>query len=231
MDDIDRREDKANTLLGQSIRELRRQRGLSIEALAASAGLSVALVSKIERNLVNPSITSLRKLSKALEVPTAFFFAREMSEHIELVAVNSKRIYSYPRAKVSYTVITSPISEETRMFMIEALPGAQGGTEAICHRGFEQGMVIEGELEITVGENVYHLRPLDTIFFPSAVPHRWRNTGSVRCRSIWVISTNYSLAHDNRPGADHSEFPTSGTCRFDESPVIVSSEGSEARPD
>ncbi|MEA4884550.1 MAG: helix-turn-helix domain-containing protein [Clostridia bacterium] len=181
-------------LLGAAIRELRVQKGMTIEELAEASQLSTGLISKIERDLGNPSISSLRRISKALGVPTAFFFAREPGAHNEQVSHNNKRVYAYPRSRVSYTAIVSPVSDDVEFFMIEAMPGARGGTEAVCHQGFEQGMVVEGCLEVTVGDRVFNLGLLDTISFPSAIPHMWANKGPERCRSIWAIATKHPLA-------------------------------------
>ncbi len=181
-------------LLGAAIRELRVQKGMTIEELAAAAQLSTGLISKIERDLGNPSISSLRKISKALGVPTAFFFAREPGTHDDQVSYNNKRVYAYPRSRVSYTALVSPVSDDVKFFMIEAMPGARGGTEAVCHQGFEQGMVVEGCLEVIVGDRVFNLGALDTISFPSTVPHMWINRGNERCRSVWAITTKHPLS-------------------------------------
>jgi len=181
-------------LLGAAIRELRIQKGIKIEKLAEMSGLSTGLISKIERDLGNPSISSLRKISRALGVPTAFFFAREPGAQCGQVSYNNKRVYAYPRSRVSYTAIVSPVSDDVKFFMIEAMPGSRGGTEAVCHEGFEQGMVVEGRLEVVVGDRAFSLGVLDTISFPSTIPHMWINKGPERCRSIWAITTKHPLA-------------------------------------
>ncbi|MDD3599098.1 MAG: helix-turn-helix domain-containing protein [Firmicutes bacterium] len=193
MTDIDHVGSSEEVSLGAAMRELRVEKGMTIEELAEAAGLSTGLISKIERDLGNPSINSLRAISKALGVPTAFFFARETGTSSELISCNNKRVYTYPRSHVSYTAIISPVSDDFKVFMIEAMPGARGGKEATCHQGFEQGMVIEGHLELTVGDRVFELGPFDTASFPSTVPHVWENKGSERCRSIWAITTSHPL--------------------------------------
>jgi transcriptional regulator with XRE-family HTH domain len=191
--------------LGAAIRELRLEKGMTIEELAEAAELSTGLISKIERDLGNPSINSLRKISKALGVPTAFFFAREAGTHDEQISYNNKRVYAYPRSLVSYTAIISPVSDDVKFFMIEAMPGARGGKEAVCHQGFEQGMVIEGHLELTVGDRVFELGPFDTMSFPSTVPHIWVNKGTEVCRSIWAITTKHPLGMFDLAEASGSE--------------------------
>lgn len=199
MVDLDPTDGVGEVSLGSSIRQVRTRKQMTVEELARASGLSVALISKIERGQGNPSINSLRQIAKALGVPTAFFFARENEGEDEKVAHNSKRVYAYPHSRVSYTAIVSPVSDDVKFLMIEALPGAEGGTEAICHQGFEQGMVIEGELEMTVGEQTFMLKPLDTISFPSTIPHRWVNKGNVPSRSIWAIAITHPLGAFRAP--------------------------------
>ena len=184
-------DDKENEILGEIIRTLRQKNKFTIEECAHRAELSVALISKIERGLVNPSIQTLRRIAKALSVPTAFFFAREEQGPEKNTQINNKRIFSYPSSKVSYTAIMSKCSDKVRMFMIEAFPGAQGGEKAFQHQGFEQGIVIEGTLEIEIGEEKFTLNKFDTISFPSFLPHIWRNEGDEICRSIWAIYADY----------------------------------------
>ena len=177
---------KKNRSLGASVRLLRTNKGMTVEALAEAASLSTAMISKIENGKGNPSINSLRKIAKALEVPMAFFFAQEDLEPEE-AAVNKKRVYLDSRSSASYTASISPVSDNVSFFMIECKPGAAGGSEPVGHIGFEQGIVIEGELEMTVGDQVHQLKPYDTISFPSKLPHRWANKGDVVARSIWVV--------------------------------------------
>lgn len=179
--------------LGASIRQIRQQKQMTVEQLAQSSGLSIALISKIERGLGNPSINSLRQIAKALGVPTALFFASESNDGSDRVGYNNKRVYAYPRSRVSYTALVSPIADDVNFLVIEAMPGAAGGSEPICHQGFEQGMVIEGTMDLTVGDRTYHLEPMDTISFPSTIPHRWVNVGKTRCRSVWAIAANHPL--------------------------------------
>lgn len=193
MTDIDHLDSNQEASLGAAMRDLRVQQGMTIEELAEAAGLSTGLISKIERDLGNPSINSLRKIAKALGVPTAFFFAREAVTHDEQISYNHKRVYAYPRSLVSYTAIVSPISDDVKFLMIESLPGAHGEKDAVCHQGFEQGMVVEGHLEFTLGDRVFKLGPSDTISFPSTVPHTWANKGPGKCRCIWVIATKHPL--------------------------------------
>ncbi|MGL6021122.1 MAG: cupin domain-containing protein [Gibbsiella quercinecans] len=56
----------------------------------------------------------------------------------------------------------------------------------IEHHGEEMGYVLEGELELHLGEDIWHLEPGDSFYFPSHVPHGYRNPGTVVARVLWV---------------------------------------------
>lgn len=178
-----------NVALGEVIRQLRAQKGMSLEELGRYANLSAAMISKVERGLGNPSLKTLRQISEGLGVPVAHFFAHELSPGADVIAFNHKRIYTYESA--TYTVVSSTVPRHTTMLLLEAQPGAERGSEAIPHRpheGFEQAMVIQGTLDITVGGKVFVLGPMDTLAFPSTLAHSWTNRGPGVCRAVWAIS-------------------------------------------
>ncbi|MEX2540583.1 MAG: helix-turn-helix domain-containing protein [Trueperaceae bacterium] len=177
--------------LGEAIRTLRRNRQMTLEELGKLSSLSTAMISKIESGNGNPSINSLRQISEALGVPVAYLFSHEIDPNPDPVAYNHKRIYSYEG--VTFTVLASPYSRQQKLFLFEAEAGAERGSTRIPHEpheGFEQGIVIEGEIEFTVSGKIYPLRRFDTISFPSILHHSWINRTSDVCRAVWSISMN-----------------------------------------
>ena len=189
MSDTTTREAHVEQALGEAIRRVRSQRGMTLEELGRESNLSPAMISKVERGMGDPSLKSLRQISEALGVPVAYFFAQEAAPEPDPVAVNHKRIYTYEKA--TYTVVASQIASRSTLLLLEAQPGAERGSEAIPHRpheGFEQAIVIEGELEVTVGGVTQILGPLETISFPSTLRHSWTNHGSSVCRAVWSIT-------------------------------------------
>ncbi len=66
-------------------------------------------------------------------------------------------------------------------------PGG-GSNGEYTHEGEEFGIVLAGELELTVGEGVYYVKEGDTFYFPSTKPHGFYNRGEKEASVIWVIS-------------------------------------------
>ncbi len=182
------KEPTANSL-GRIIRSLRIRKGLTLEELAQRSDLSAAMISKVESGQTSPSINSLRNISEALSVPVAYMFSAETTAVAEPVSFNHKQIYTYK--DVTYTVIMSPTASNSKLFLFEAQPGAERGSIRVPHLqhdGFEQGIVIEGQIEMTVGGSVYVLGQYDTISFPGLLQHSWVNHGPAVCRAVWSIS-------------------------------------------
>ena len=66
-------------------------------------------------------------------------------------------------------------------------PGADTGEDLLTHSGEEGGVIIDGELELTVAGETHLLGPGDAYYFDSSLPHRFRNTGQVTVR---IVSAN-----------------------------------------
>lgn len=68
-------------------------------------------------------------------------------------------------------------------------PGAtsMSGGEMVSHEGYEYGYVTEGELEVTVGEEVFTLHAGESLGFDSSIPHVFRNSGLTEMHGIWFV--------------------------------------------
>ena len=80
------------------------------------------------------------------------------------------------------------LSGELELLVCELKPGGESGAEAYTHEGEEAGIVMEGELELWVGAERYHLAPSDSFGFPSPTPHRYRNPAQSVTRIVWSIT-------------------------------------------
>ena len=60
-------------------------------------------------------------------------------------------------------------------------PGADTGDDMLSHEGEECGIVIQGTVEVTIGEQIHQLAPGDGYYFDSRTPHRFRNVGEQEC--------------------------------------------------
>jgi len=177
--------------LGARIRLLRRQRNLSVQALAHEAGVSPAMISQIERGLSTPSLRSLRQLSSVLGVPMSWFF--EVTERggarnsNYVVRGAHRRLLRLTQTGVMKQLL-SPETDGRMMEMYELtleIGGSSGGDFHYA-RGEKAGVVLAGILRLWLDEEAIILRPGDSFQFPSTVPHRFDNPASEPTRVLWI---------------------------------------------
>ena len=181
--------DNETSRIGGQLRYQRRLRGLTLQGLAARAACSESMVSKIETGRVNPSLTLLSRLAKALEVNVSTFFADDQSGDVVMRAGTRPRLDSDALRQGDGVTLErlAPCAEGSMLqanIHIVAVGGSSDGL--ISHVGEELGFVIEGELELEVAGRRYRLLPGDSFYFPSDRPHGYRNVGQTEARVVWV---------------------------------------------
>ena len=92
-------------MLGEHVRNIRKKRGITLKELAEKTGLSIGYISQIERNLTDPSLSTLRKLSAALDIPTYLFMGGESSTGLTTRQADMM-ILSQPNSNVRYHLLT-----------------------------------------------------------------------------------------------------------------------------
>jgi transcriptional regulator with XRE-family HTH domain len=143
---------------GSEVRALRKARSLSLNELAGETGLSVGYLSQIERGISSPSLKALGAIARALGVTVGWFFsggdAGPAEEKGFVVRQQNRRRIIFREGFVDY--LLSPNLEGNLEFILTHFsPGASTG-EQYTHRGEEGGMVLEGRLEITIGERTFY---------------------------------------------------------------------------
>ena len=173
-------------LIGEKIKQLRLQRGLTQEELADRCELSKGFISLVERDLTSPSIATLQDMLASLGSDLSRFFAEQSNEKIVFgdddicVKEDSEGIKGYIRWLV-------PTAQNNAMEPILVELGA-GGETALQdpHEGEEIGYVISGSLTIEIGERSVKAKKDESFCFKPSAPHRVLNTGKTPCKFIWV---------------------------------------------
>ena len=174
-------------MIGERIRHKRNEIKMSMKVLAEKTGLTSGFISQVERELAEPSITSLRKIAEALGVAVFYFFTEE--KNIGIVVRNNKRqSRNFPKSHLTYELLSPDLNRQMEMFMASLEPGAETCDEPLAHNGEEVTHVLEGTMWIKIGEDEYILETGDTIYYFSSIPHRIVNTGSGMLRFISTIT-------------------------------------------
>lgn len=177
-------------LIGERLRALRTERGMTIQELAAKAGLSVGSISQIERGNSNPSVGTLQKLKGALGVNLWAFLE---SPGIETVQESNfvRRKNNRPKIVAGHGHLTkellSPKDNNELRFMILTLPPGASTGDILAGPGEKGGYVMAGSVELTVGNVVETIDEGDSFQFKSGLPHQLVNTSDREAKLIWII--------------------------------------------
>lgn len=163
--------------IGMRLRRLRERHGFSQRELAKRAGVSNATISLIEQNRASPSVGSLKKVLDGIPVSLADFFADDQPGRMR-VFFQAADLVELAGGRVSYRQVGRDLSGRAMQILHERYtPGADTGPTPLTHTGEEGGIVISGEVELSVGDDRRTLRPGDAYYFDSRIPHRFRNVG------------------------------------------------------
>jgi transcriptional regulator with XRE-family HTH domain len=185
-------EDTKTSQLGELIRDLRRARGMTLQELADEIGKSVGYMSQIERNKSTLTIAALMSISRALGVPMNWFFqdAGDVTagERDIVVRRSSRRSMQFTNLGIREELLSPNLRGPLELLLSVIEPGASSGEEPYSHSGHEAGLVIQGTLELWVGERCFQLEEGDSFAFTSTEPHRCRNPGTIQTKIVWVIT-------------------------------------------
>jgi transcriptional regulator with XRE-family HTH domain len=178
--------------VGRRIRELRREHKLSLETIADRTDLSIGFLSQIERGLSSPSLRVLATLADVLGVGIAALFGASPNADGAPDQVVTRGLQR-PELKLWRTGVSkqllSPASPDNRLnlFLVHLEPGGSTGDELYTHDGEEAGLVLEGEMMLTVDSETWSLKTGDSFRFASRRPHRFSNPANdAKAVVLWV---------------------------------------------
>ena len=190
---------KRHDHIGVEIKQLRKARKMTLKDLSARSGISVSYISTIERGAGKPSVDAVEAIANALEVDVHWFFpARRGAGPMERAYIvradhrrNLNRVYNQSPAEIGYhdALLSSSIGGRFYMGMSRYAPGADRPDEPFHqHGGEEHGVVIRGELEMSLGDEVITLREGDSYSFDASIPHHGRNRSDAETILVWAVS-------------------------------------------
>lgn len=172
--------------VGQRLKAIRNQKGLSQRELAKRAGVTNSTISMIEKNSVSPSVSSLKKVLQGIPMSLVEFFAEDLeSDAHQPVVYSPEEFMDLSVNNVQLKLVGKAYGRRALAFMIETYePGADTGADLYVHDGEEAGLVISGAFELTVSGEIYHLKQGDAYYFDSTRPHRFRNPYDEPCEIV-----------------------------------------------
>jgi len=191
-------DDSEEQSISRRLADLRKEHRYSIRKLADRAGVSASLISDVERGKVEPSISTLKRLSEALGTTLTYFFSEQGPQSGRVVRAAERVVLggtddsiAEVRSAIQTSGIRFELASPEQAEKIEAIygryePGASLGEEPVTHEGEEWGMVLSGRLKVWVGDEIHFLDPGDSIWYPSTIPHRMENVADGPTEYIWI---------------------------------------------
>ncbi|MEO6825712.1 MAG: XRE family transcriptional regulator [Microbacteriaceae bacterium] len=156
------------------IRAIRSAQGMSLRRLAAAAGVSVGLVSQVERGLTEPSLETMRKIAAALNVPLFSLFSNGAHD-VEVVRADARIEIKSPHGGIRYSRLSSS-SGVMELLQGTLGPHGRSAPEPHTHPAHECVLVLSGRLTIHVDGTAHDLQIGDSCYFDSQHPHFYENT-------------------------------------------------------
>ena len=189
-----KREKVLEVAIGREVRAFRKAQGTTVAELSETTGLSIGMLSKIENGNTSPSLQTLQALANALSVPLTSFF-RQFEERREAVHTKAgeglKAEREGTRAGHQYNLLGHIGSNASGVivepYLIE-LTAESDTFETFQHGGIETIYMLEGEVDYRHGNDVFTLKPGDTLFFDADAPHGPEKLTTLPARYLSIIS-------------------------------------------
>ena len=173
--------------IGARLQLVRKNKGLSQRELAKRVGVTNSTISLIEQNKVSPSVSSLKKVLDGISM--ADFFTLDIDTR-----PTDQPFYGVDEQPdmgsndIHYFLVGHHRPRRQMCVLREVMePGSDTGSGMITHDGEEGGVVLAGQVEITVADQVRVLGPGEGYYFDCRKPHRFRNLGD--CDAVIVSAS------------------------------------------
>jgi transcriptional regulator with XRE-family HTH domain len=199
------------------LRAERERRGMSLRELARRLAISPSAVSQIETGRARPSVATLWAIVTELGMSLDDLFQQETgAEHrgardataVRAGPVVTERTREAIRLAtgVRWERLTADADPDVDFIWVDYEVGGSSSPDdsLVRHAGREYGLVLTGELEVTVGFETSVLGPGDSISFESTTPHRLRNVGDEPVTGVWVVVGRHG---SDRRQASHGAEP------------------------
>lgn len=174
-------------LSGARIRDSRRRANLTLQQLSDLAGISVGFLSLVERDKATPSLGTLAQLAGALEVSIEYFIATPKVTD-SFTRADQRSRFAVADSSLQYEKLSTDLPGGTLTSLIIHVPVGYA-SELTSHPGEEMLVVLEGEVQLVLGENRFAMQPGDSLHFMGETAHSFANSGNTPARILWTGTT------------------------------------------
>jgi len=181
--------------VGEKLRTLRLRKSMGLVELGKHTGLSAAMLSKLERGRLFPTLPTLLRVAMVFGVGLDYFFTDERKRHVVAIVRRQERL-RFPenpdRPPIAYQFESLDFKANDRKLNafyadFESLSAEKARMHQ--HAGVELLYLISGRLALTIGSDTHLLNAGDAIYFDSAVRHNYRRIGAHPCNAVIVTTS------------------------------------------
>jgi transcriptional regulator with XRE-family HTH domain len=196
---------------GTKLRAKRLRQKMTLKQLAEKTGLSISLLSEIERGLAQPSMSSLKRIVRAMDL-SMFNLVEEQADpngnqgrlalrstraaspeayitDIRIVRAGKRKKLMYPSFPALFELLTPDLNRMIEILYGKFEPGFNSGPEPIKDPPGEKcAIILEGCLEMEIGEKTVRLEEGDSVYYPGDAQVSLKVIGNKACHSILVVT-------------------------------------------
>lgn len=180
--------------IGEKLRLLRLRKSMGLVELGRHTGLSAAMLSKLERGKLFPTLPTLLRIAMVFGVGLDHFFTDERKRHVVAIARKRERL-RFPASpggsSVAYhfeSLDFKATERKLNAFYAEFEPLSGAKARPHQHAGVELLYLISGKLELTIGSDTHTLEEGDAVYFDSAVRHSYHRAGKEPCTGVVITA-------------------------------------------
>jgi transcriptional regulator with XRE-family HTH domain len=175
--------------LGERIKRFRLERNLTLKDVELAAKVSATHVSEIERGMTSPTVGALTRIARALGTEPSYFLRREVYPACSVVRQSDRHALEDHAWGAKISRLSNGVSGADMSFLeFEISTGHEREIRPRTHSGETLVHVLQGLLEVRVGEDMHLLKEGDSLHFQSREPHAARNIGDGTARFLWVAT-------------------------------------------
>ena len=177
--------------LGLRLKEFRTRRGLSQTELAKLVGVTPSTISRVESNIIYPSLPALLKMAEVLAVELSSFFKESIDMSTRMIFPSGEAVDmnlpNFPEGNI-YAKLLIPVDFKPKgePYLLEIPPKKTLPSHFFIHKGEEIGYLLSGKLQLKLEKSLYNVRSGDVIYLTSEMPSQWKNPGPSTAKLLWI---------------------------------------------
>lgn len=176
-----------------AVRRLRKGTKYSVRTLAGKTGFSPSFISQIENAQASPSIASLERIAQSLGVGLSDFFETLSSDGPAVVKAREREVIASAWSRATLEGLgTIGGQAKVEAVLITLNEEGSSGKQSHARRADQLGLIIKGEVFLTLDDSVYCLHPGDSARIPANTPHRWANGKAKRSQFVLISCEPYT---------------------------------------